>query len=197
MSRIPPLRPGDAGSDQVNDLLRETADWYGDTAYFGTIAHRPALLEHLVALFEQFPRSDAIEPSLLELMRLKVAQDHQCAYCGTVRTRAVRDEVAPKEQALFAGDLDSDAFTRRERLAVDLADRLSEDPLSISDEFFEDLREAFTDEEIVEMLLFASLEVGLDRFCIALRLDTTEESPYPTNLEYPREPESHGGGRNR
>lgn len=192
MSRIPPLAPGDT-EGQVDELLRETAGWYGDTAYFGVIAHRPALLERLVALFEEFPESEHIEPSLLELVRLKVAQDHQCAYCGTVRTQDVRDDVAPKEQALFAGDLDSDVFTRREQLAVDLADRLSEDPLSIDEAFFTNLGDAFTDEEIVELLLFAALEVGLDRFCIALRLDTTGASSYPTNLEYPREPEPQSG----
>lgn len=193
MSRIPPLNP-EAVEGETAELLREAAEgWYEDAAYFGVIAHRPQLLDHLVALFEQFPRSDDLDPALLELMRLKVAQDHECAYCGTVRTAEVRDEVAAKERALFADDLDSEVFTERERLAVDLADRLSRDALSIDDAFFEELRAAFTDEEIVELLLFASLEVGLDRFCIALRLDTTAESPYPTDLEYPREPEPQSG----
>lgn len=185
-SRIRPLRPGDAEDEATNDLLRQSAEgWYEDTAYFGAIAHRPVLLERLVSLFEAFPVGDRIEPHVLELMRLKVAQDHQCAYCGTVRTAAVRDEVAPKERALFDGDLDSDVFSRRERLAVEIADQLSRNPQTMSDEFFDSLRETFTDEELVELLLFASLEVGLDRFCIALRLDTDEESPYPTDLDYP------------
>lgn len=190
MSRILPLGPDDVDDEAVAELLREAAEgWYEDTAYFGVMAHRPALLRHLVALFEQFPRSDGIDTALLELMRLKIAQDHRCAYCGTVRTAAVRDEVAAKERALFAGDLESEVFTDRERLAVDLADRLSEDALSIDDAFFEELRGAFTDDELVELLLFGSLEVGLDRFCIALRLDTTGESDYPTDLVYPRDPE--------
>lgn len=129
MSRIPPLDPDDADDEAVAEFLRTAAEgWYEDTAYFGVIAHRPALLQHLVALFEQFPRSGGIDTALLELMRLKIAQKHGCAYCGTVRTAAVRDEVAAEEQALFAGDLGDEAFTDRERLAVDLADRLSEAP---------------------------------------------------------------------
>lgn len=191
MSRIPPLDPDDADDEAVAEFLRTAAEgWYEDTAYFGVIAHRPALLQHLVVLFEQFPRSGGIDTALLELMRLKIARKHGCAYCGTVRTAAVRDEVAAEEQALFAGDLEDEAFTDRERLAVDLADRLSEDALSIDDAFFAELRVAFTDDELVELLLFASLEVGLDRFCIALRLDATEESRYPSDLEYPWDPES-------
>lgn len=192
MSRIPPLRPGEVDDEELDELLREAAEWYDDAAYPGVIARQPALLRGLVDLFGAFPQSDGIDPSLLELMRLKVAQDHECAYCGTVRTTAVADEVAAKERALFAGDLD--ALPERERLAVELADRLSRDALSVDDAFFAELRDAFADEEVVELLLFAALEVGLDRFCIALRLDTTEESPYPSGLSYPREPEPRSDG---
>lgn len=196
MSRIPPLEPADETVDEgTAERLEEAAEgWYEDPAYFGVIAHQPALLDRLVHLFEAFPRSEAIDPALLELMRLKIAQEHACAYCGTVRTADTRDDVAPKEAALFAGDLDSEVFSRRERLAVELADRLSTDPLTVDDAFFEDLQAAFAEPELVELLLFGSLEVGLDRFCMALRLDTTEESPYPTGLEYPREPEPQGRG---
>lgn len=118
-------------------------------------------------------------------MRLKIAHEYRCAYCSTVRTAAVREEVAPKEQALFDDDLDSDIFSQREQSAIRLADHLSENPHGISDVFFEALREVFTDDETIELLLFASLEVGLDRFCIALQLDTTQRSRYPTDLDYP------------
>jgi hypothetical protein len=65
---------------------------------------------------------------------------------------------------------------------VDLADRLSRDALSVEDAFLAALESAFTDAELVEPLSFASLEVGPDRFWIALRLDTTEESTYPIDL---------------
>lgn len=194
MSRIPPILPGETDDEAVDDLLRAAAEgWYEDAAYFGTIAHRPALLRRLVDLFEEFPRSDRIDPVTLELMRLKVAETHQCAYCSTVRTVEVRDEVEPKERALFADELDDEVFTREERLAIELAGRLSEDPFTVDDAFFAELQDAFSDEAIVELLLFASLEVGLDRYCIALQLDTTEESPYPTDLEYPHEPEPRPG----
>lgn len=187
-SRISPLQPGDAADDEVNEFLRKAAEgWYEDTAYFGAIAHQPALLKDLVSIFEQFPQSSRLGADLFELMRLKIAHEHRCAYCGTVRTAAVREEVAPKEQALFEDDLESDVFSQRERSAIRLAGHLSKNPHGISDGFFEELRESFTDDELIELLLFASLEVGLDRFCIALQLNTTQQSHYPTGLEYPLE----------
>ena len=96
----------------------------------------------------------------------------------------MREEVAPREEAIF-GDIDADTLTQREYLAVSLAEQLSETPHQITDEFFRDLREVYSEIEIIELLLFVSIEIGLDRFCIALELDTTDASSYPNDLTYP------------
>lgn len=188
-SRIDIVSPGQSGDETVNELLQEAQEgWYEDAAFFGAMAHQPQLFKRIVETLEAFPQNDSIDPAMLELMRLRVAVVHQCAYCATVRTRNVRDDVAPRESAVLGGEIEADALTQREFLAVRLADLLSGDPHRLTDEFFARLRDEFTDPELVELLLFASLEVGLDRFTIALRLDTTEESTYPTSLTYPFEP---------
>lgn len=187
-----PARPEALGPDDIDDrrvreLLEEAeTGWYGDAAFFGAMAHAAEIFKRIVETFQSFPQDDDVDTEMLELMRLKVAECHQCAYCATVRTLEVRDEVAPKEDAVF-GDIDEDGLSRREYLAVSLAERLSEDPHRIRDEFFEDLQEVFSEDEIVELLLFASLEIGLDRFCIALELQTTDDSAYPGDIEYPLE----------
>lgn len=187
MARPDIVHPGESDDAEVNELLREAEEgWYGDAAFFGAMARRPALVKRIVALFEEFPQSERIDAETLELMRLKVAEVHQCAYCATVRTQDLREDVGPKEEAIF-GEVDADVLTQREYLAVRLAEQLSTDSHRITDEFFDDLGDVYSEAGIVELLLFASLEVGLDRFCIALELDTTERSPYPTGLEYPLE----------
>lgn len=185
-------RPTALDSDEVDD--REAAEliedaesgWYGDSGFFGAMAHCPEIFKNVVAAFESFGQRANIDTELLELMRLKVAESHQCAYCATVRTLEVRDEVALKEDAVF-GTVNEDELTTREFLAVSLAESLSNDPHRISDEFFTELQREFTEDEIVELLLFGSLEVGLDRFCVALELQTTDESAYPDDIEYPLE----------
>ncbi|RQG86787.1 carboxymuconolactone decarboxylase family protein [Natrarchaeobius halalkaliphilus] len=185
-------RPDPLDSDSVDDPraseLMENAEsgWYGDSAFFGAMAHCPEILTAIGDVFESFGQGEHVDPSLLELMRLKVAESHQCAYCATVRTLEVREDVAPKEDAVF-GEVDPEGLSRREYLAISLAADLSTDPHRISDQFFGDLREEFSEAEIVELLLFGSLEVGLDRFCIALELQTTDDSAYPDDLEYPLE----------
>lgn len=187
MARPEIVEHGEADDERTNRLLAEAHEgWYGDAAFFGAMAHQPELLRRIVDLFEAFPQGEGVRSETLELMRLKIAETHQCAYCATVRTKDVRDAVAPKEDAVF-GEIDADALRREEYLAVRLAEQLSADPHRITDDLFADLREEYTESEVVELLLFASLEVGLDRFCIALELDTTEESSYPSDLEYPLE----------
>ena len=189
-SRIDVLEPGQSDDPEVDEFLAASeSEWYGDSAFFGAMAHEPELFKRIVSVFEAFPRSDRIDPTTLELMRLKIATHNQCAYCSTVRTQAVEEEVAEKEAAVFGDTIDADLLTREEELAVRLAAGMAGDPHEFTDGFFEDLGEVYTDAEISELLVFAGLEVGLDRFCIALTLDTTEESDYPTNLDYPAEPE--------
>lgn len=186
-SRIETVKPGESGDSEVNELLHEAEkDWYGDTAFFGAMAHQPDLFKQTVSLLRRFSQSEHIDPETFELMRLKIAEAHQCAYCSTVRTQEVREEVAPKEEAIL-GEIDPDTLTQREFLAIHLAEQLSETPHRITDEFFGDLREVYSEMEIIELLLFTSIEVGLDRFCIALELDTADSSSYPDGLIYPYE----------
>ncbi|MFC7166036.1 carboxymuconolactone decarboxylase family protein [Halospeciosus flavus] len=185
-TRIEPLSPDDAEDETVAGLLQEAQNgWYRDTAFFGAMAYAPELFERIHALFDTFPVAEDIDLELLELMRLRIAAVHECAYCATVRTVAVEDTIAAKEDAVMSTDIDEQALTTREAAAVRLADALANDPHRLSDAEFTAIRETFTIDEFVELLLFASIEVGLDRFCIALRLDTTAESTYPSGLEYP------------
>ncbi|WP_251330683.1 carboxymuconolactone decarboxylase family protein [Haloplanus pelagicus] len=179
------VRPGEANDEVVSDLLAEAkSGWYGDAAFFRAMAHVPPVFKRIVDTFEAFGQGKHIDPALFELMRLKIAECHQCAYCATVRTLEVRDEIADKEDHVF-GTIDEEGLTRREYLAVRLAQQLSEDPHRITEEHFVELRDEYTESEVIELLLFGSLEVGLDRFCIALELQTTGDGPYPDDISYP------------
>lgn len=180
------VRTGEIDDSEVNDILETAEDSYGDAAYFGAMAHTPELLKRIVETFDAFGQGERIDSALLELMRLKIAECHQCAYCATVRTLDVREAVAHKEDAVF-GTVDEEGLSREEYLAVRLAEQLSQDPHRLTGEFFDELRDVYTESEIIELLLFGSLEVGLDRFCIALELQTTDDSAYPDDLEYPLE----------
>jgi alkylhydroperoxidase family enzyme len=186
-SRLDPLDIDDVTDEEVRRRLAAGEDWYGDSAFFGAMAHAPDLFVRIYDALAAFPGSDRVTGDLLELMRLRIATVHQCAYCATVRTLEVRDAVADREACVTGDEIDPGPLTHHEELAVRLAERMATDPHRITDEFVDALRAGFGDEATTELLLFTALEVGLDRFCIALELDTTANSRYPDRLNYPHD----------
>lgn len=78
------------------------------------------------------------------------------------------------EAALEIGD--ASGLSERERLALEYADRVSATPVDVPDDFFEKLRGAFSEEEIVELTAHIAqenynaksnrpLRVGANDFC--------------------------------
>lgn len=184
ISRIRPLDTDEASDENVQQRLATAEDGLGDAAFFGALAYAPELFPRLYDTLDAFPSGERVTPELLELIRLRIATVHECAYCATVPV-SVRDAVADREDAVLDDTIDSSQLDTREELAVILADHIATNPHHITDDFVGTLREVFDVDEVIEILLFASIEVGLDRFCIALELDTSDASPYPTDLEYP------------
>jgi alkylhydroperoxidase family enzyme len=186
-SEVQPLKPGESPDAAVNDLLQQAKEgWWNDTAMFGVIARQPDLLKTIVPVFAAFFMAGRIPPHMFELMRLKTGEINRCTYCATVRAAGVRDEVGPKEGAVF-GEIDESALTRREYLGVRLAEYMAGDPNYIPNSFYEELKAEFSEEEIVELIFGCSVFNFGNKFNITMRLDPTEESKYPTGLKYPLE----------
>lgn len=103
----------------------------------------------------------------------------------TVRLAPVSEQVGPKEEYI-KGKIDKSGLTEKEALAVELSLRISADPHSVDDDFFDQLRKEYSEEEIVELVWAASFMNGANKFNITMRLDTRDDSVYNTNLEYKR-----------
>ena len=184
---IKPMKSGESPDTAVNELLQQAMDgWWKDSAMFGVLARQPSLLKTIVPVFASFFMAGRIPPQLFELMRLKTGEINRCAYCATVRTAGIRDQVAPKECAVM-GKIDEKALSRREYLAVRLAEYMAGDPNSIPDSFYQELKAEFADEEIVELVFACAIFNFGNKFNITMRLDTTEESEYPKGMAYPFE----------
>ena len=106
----------------------------------------------------------------------------------TVRLAPVSEQVAPKEEYIRGG-IDKKALTEKEALAVELALRVSADPHSVDDAFFDKLKSVYSEEEIVELVWAAAFINGANKFNITMRLDTRDDSVYSTDLKY------RGGGK--
>lgn len=183
-TRIRPVKAptGDPDADRLLNDAKE--GWWKDSAMFGVIAHQPELLKAIVPVFETFFGGGRIEPHIFELMRLKTGEINRCAYCATVRTEAVRDKVAPLESEIF-GDIKEGKLSRKEYLAVQLAEQMAGDPNLIPDSFFDKLHKEFSDAEIVELVFACSIFNWGNKFNITMTLDSAADSQYPTGMTYP------------
>ncbi len=127
-----------------------------------------------------------------------------------MRLAPVSEQVKPKESAIGVCDIsrlskaealaalahksDTGKLTTREALAIELIDRMVADPHTVTDQFFGQLKQAFREEELIELVFAGALFIWGNHFNITMRVDTDSESAYPHNLAYA---EAGPSGRSR
>jgi AhpD family alkylhydroperoxidase len=116
-------------------------------------AEFPAARKALDAL-EAIVHKTGLEPTLRELVRLRVSQLNGCAFCVDVHSRDAMGH-GETERRVFAVPVwrETPFFSARERAALDLAEamtRLAERPLS--DETFDRAAAEFTRHELAELI---------------------------------------------
>jgi alkylhydroperoxidase family enzyme len=105
----------------------------------GIMARRPEVLEAFGRLNRTLRFEGLLGLELKESVRRATASSVGCRYCASL------------------GDLDEELADRREQLAVGLARSIADDPKSVTDEQFDELRSEFSDDEIVELVSWICL----------------------------------------
>lgn len=90
----------------------------------------------------------------------------------------------PEAISTLAHKIDTGKLSRREALAVGLIDRMVADPHTVTDQFFVQLKEVFSEDELIELVFAAAIFIWGNHFNITMRVDTDQESAYPHNLAY-------------
>ncbi len=119
------------------------------------LAHCPDIAEAWSALGPVVRFGGVLPPELKEEVRRSTAAQIGCHFCASFGD--------PK--AVYEDD--------REELAVRLARRIADDPKSVDEALFEELRLRFTDREIVELVAMISfVVVGGQTFGAALGIES-------------------------
>ncbi len=105
----------------------------------GVLAHCPDVLERWNALGDVLRFSGKLPPELKEEVRRSTASQVGCEFCASF------------------GEPKSEYTDPREAVAVRLAKTIADDPKKVDDELFAELREHFTDEELVELVAMICL----------------------------------------
>jgi len=122
---------------------------------------------------EKYLSNSKIEKSLQELVKIRVSQINGCAYCLDMHTKdAVKNGETPQRIYLLNAWDETKLFTKREKLALELAEKAT--LLNIShfdDNFYERLEEEFSDEEFADLLILIAQINSWNKFNVVVGND--------------------------
>lgn len=175
MSRIAKLAPDQWDErltkaiqpDQLTDLEQ------GLTRFF---AHCPDQALGLMAFGGALKQHRKLPERLVELVRLRVAFFNQCRSCMAIRySDAVADGVTEGLVCSLERPQEAENLTLAEKAAIRFGELLATDHLAISDATYAELREHFSEAEIVELGMTVAFFVGFGR--LAATWHMVEELP--------------------
>jgi len=116
---------------------------------------------------------------LKEMCRIKISVAHQCGYCSTVRSSVAKAEGLTEDLIVaLLGDYQSSSyFTAREKAALRYAELFKQGEHAIDrDEVYEDLKQHFTDEEIIELGLLCGMTDGVGKLVKSFNVLSWEDA---------------------
>ena len=124
-----------------------------------------------MAALETYVRNSGLEEALILLLKLRVSQMNGCSYCIDMHSKDARAN-GESEQRLYALSAwrETPFFTDRERSALDWAEALT--LISVSqapDNVYEQVRQRFTELELVNLTMAIVTINGWNRICVGFR----------------------------
>jgi AhpD family alkylhydroperoxidase len=103
---------------------------------------------------EKYARAH-IDPTLLELVKLRASYLNRCAYCIDMHSREAMAAGEPAGRLFaLAAWREAECFTARERAAIALTDEVTHlGPDGVSDEAWDGAAKEFTERELADLLI--------------------------------------------
>lgn len=141
---------------------------------FKTVAHVPALAVAFASLLKPLLSDSALPGWYKELVATRLSVLQQSQYAVSAHALSAKQKGATEAQiAAVKADFESGPFTAAEKLGFRCAERLHHSPNEIDDGFFAQLKGAFSDPQIIELIATASAFELFPRFVDALRIPLT------------------------
>jgi AhpD family alkylhydroperoxidase len=112
-----------------------------------------------------------LERSLLHLIDLRVSQINGCAYCVDMHTKDALAEGEDQQRLwMVAAWREAPMFSERERAAFAWAEAVTKLDGGVPDEVYEQARDHFSEEELVNLTLAVVAINGFNRMNVAFRV---------------------------
>lgn len=171
MSRVP-LLPSSALPPKYADVYEEFARSYGPFRnQAAVLAHVPPALDHLSTLLMELKARQGINWRYVELAIVVVSKLNACAYCVSHHEPKLKVEGLSAGAVASLPDSDHPEFDAVDKLVIDYAVQVTQQPGRIRDGVFGKLKQHFTDAQIVELTLRIALCGAYNRLTEALQID--------------------------
>jgi len=175
MSRISKLERSEITPDLVTLYDKIFAQRGNVPNMFRTMAHRPEIFSTMMAHFSAVLNTGTVPTKLKELIIVRTSQLNVTPYCLASHTILARGLGWSDEQLSNLAQWQTrEDFTPAEKAAIRLAETVTLNANSLSDEQFAELRSFYNDGEIVELLCSIGLFNYFNRFNNALQMEPTE-----------------------
>ena len=128
------------------------------------LAHCPEVSAGLSATTAALRTNCTVGQRLLELVRLRIAFHNQCRSCMALRyTESVDDGLTEDLVCSLEKPYEAPGLSDSDRAALKFADLFATDHLRIDDDIYDELRQHFSEAQLVEIGLNCALSVGIGR----------------------------------
>ena len=137
---------------------------------------------------QSYVNASGLEPSLLELVKMRASQINGCAYCLDMHSKDAR-AAGETEQRLYLLNAWREApfYSDRERAALEWTESLTlVSDNHVPDEVYERAREHFSEQELVDLAIAVAAINTWNRLSIAFRAEPGTYQPHQRAQTQPR-----------
>ncbi|MDR7101165.1 carboxymuconolactone decarboxylase family protein [Croceicoccus sp. BE223] len=164
---------------------REQAMWdgadalHGDTTFVEVMANSPQTLRwYIDRFYGELFHSGRLDRKLVELVRLRLANVHGCAFCNRADRIAALEAGLGEAEVDAIGDYANGPYSPAQKAALQLADVmvLTNPAGSVDKPLYDRLRNHFSDAELVELGMIMAVLTGVAKFIFAFDLVEKEDT---------------------
>lgn len=127
-------------------------------------------------------KSSPLEPALISLVNTRVAQINHCPFCIDLNSSFLQKQGVMLEKITALSMFEtSELFTEKERIALTYAEAMTRTDKGVNDNLFQQLRQHFNEDEIIELTASIAFENLSSKFNAALAIPAQGLCQLPQN----------------
>ncbi|MBI4447264.1 MAG: peroxidase-related enzyme [Acidobacteria bacterium] len=171
----------DAANEDIKAVYDQVERSLGFVPNFiKTLAHSDNHLQPVAGFYTRLIGETALSEKIRQLAILKTCKVQKCQYTVAQHTALAKKAGWTDEQIAAMDSYNaSDLFTYYEKEVLELAERVTTDPEEISQEFWTQLDNHFTSNEVVELITFISFYNMLNRIILSIQIEPEPQFQQP------------------